>query len=304
MNRAVFKDKNLEKKFQREGYIHVPFLSKEDTEFLWNEFHRLISISGGNITPEDIKINVEEQITYDFTFIDKNIEYKKEVLKCIDKVFKPYYDRLLDNYVPIIANYIRKKTDTGEVPLHQNWAFVDETKFTSVSIWVPLIDSFRGNGALEVVPKSHKRFGQLRGPMIPWELEGIKNEIIENDLVTCDIKAGEAIILDDSIVHYSFPNKTNNLRIAIQLILIPAETCSIHHHLDPSKNHNEVQVLEVDNEFYMQFNPWKKPENVKAIKKINYSYNPISYPDFLKKINQPRFDEKPGFIKKIKSVFS
>jgi ectoine hydroxylase-related dioxygenase (phytanoyl-CoA dioxygenase family) len=302
--RKVFNENELEEKFQKEGYLHISFLDKEQVDFLLKEFHRLIVESGGSIVSGETDIPFEGEITYDFTFIDRNPEYKRKVLEAIDTVFKPIYDKILFRYKPIIANYIRKKTDKGEVPLHQNWAFIDERKCTSVSIWVPLIDSNRGNGALEVVPRSHKRFGEVRGPMVPWELEGIKQEIIENDLVTCSIKAGDAIILDDSIVHYSFSNKTNDLRIAIQLILIPEEEPSIHYHLDPSVSKESVEVLEVDREFYTQFNPWKKPEGMKKIKTLKFHFRPFTHKDFHKALKQPRFDEKTNFFQKIKTIFS
>lgn len=117
------------------------------------------------------------------------------------------------------------------------------------------------------MPGSHKRFGEVRGPMIPWELENIKNEIINNHLVPLETKAGDCVILDDSIVHYSAPNKTDGLRLTIQLICVPSEIPSIHYHLDVQNNPNEVQMLEVDDNFYMEFNPWKKPENYKLLKK-------------------------------------
>jgi hypothetical protein len=48
-------------------------------------------------------------ITYDFTFIDKNPEYKKLVFDIIVKEFEQEYSKVLDNYKPIIANFIRKK---------------------------------------------------------------------------------------------------------------------------------------------------------------------------------------------------
>ncbi|MGE0636364.1 MAG: phytanoyl-CoA dioxygenase family protein [Bacteroidia bacterium] len=302
--RKVLKDNDLEKIFQEQGYIHVPFIEKKQVDFLRKEFHRLIVDSGGSLAAGETDIPFEGEITYDFTFIDRNPDYKHNVLEAIDNVFKPVYDKILFNYKPIIGNYIRKKTDKGEVPLHQNWAFVDERKCTSVSIWVPLIDSHRGNGALEVVPRSHKRFGEIRGPMVPWELEGIKHEIIANDLVTCAIKAGDAIILDDSIVHYSHPNKTNDLRIAIQLILIPEEEPSIHYHLDPAVSNESVDILEVDRDFYTQFNPWKKPEGVRKIKSLKYRFHPLNHSDFLKTLQEPRFDEKKTLLQKVKTIFS
>lgn len=302
--RAVFKDVEKEKEFQHRGYAHVPFLSEEEIKYLWDQFHELIIKSGGNIASGETDIDFEGDITYDFTFIDKNPEYKKEVFRVIDEVFKPHYNRILNNFEPIIANYIRKMPNAGEVPMHQNWAFIDEEKATSVSIWVPLVDSHRGNGALEVVPGSHKRFGKNRGPLIPWELEGIKDQIIQNDLVTCDIKAGDAIVLDDSIVHYSFPNTTNQLRIAIQLILIPQEMPSLHYHRDFENNPNIIEVLEVDHEFYMQFNPWKKPAHTKRVGTIPYKEQTLSYPTFKKQLFQKRFDEPKSFLDKLKLVFS
>ena len=216
-------------------------------------------------------------------------------------------DKLLDNYRPIIANYIRKKNETGEVPLHQNWSFADERKCSTVSIWCPLVDSTIKNGTLQVVPGSHKRFGEIRGPMIPWELDNIKKEIIENHLVPLETKAGDCVILDDSIVHYSAINKTEELRLAIQLICIPAEFPSIHYHMDSSVNPDKVDVLEVDVDFYMQFNPWKKPKGEKTLKSIPYKHRFIDEQEFIQRIKAPGFDEqkeKSGFISRLKEVFS
>ena len=302
--RAVLNEQKLEEEFQKNGYVHVPFLSKDGVSYLWDKFHELIGKSGGNIGSGETDIEFEGEISYDFTFIDKNIDFKKEVFKIIDEVFKPHYDKLLNNFQPIIANYIRKMPKAGEVPMHQNWAFIDEEKATSVSIWVPLVDSHRGNGALEVVPGSHKRYGKHRGPLVPWELESIKGEIKENDLVTCAIQAGDAIILDDSIVHYSFPNQTDKLRIAIQLILIPAELPSLHYHRNYENNPDVIEILEVDHEFYMQFNPWKKPGNVKKVGTIPYKEKVLTYEEFKKGLFKKRFDEPQSFFYKLKTVFS
>lgn len=63
------------------------------------------------------------------------------------------------------------------------------------------------------------------------EQENIKHDIITKHMVPMNVKAGEAVILDDSVVHYSNINQTDGLRLAIQLILIPEEEKSIHYHV-------------------------------------------------------------------------
>lgn len=314
MQRPVLKDPELEAKFQKDGYVIIDFISDDEVEALKAKFFELLPTSGGNITNEDSGATMD--ITYDFTFIDKNIDFKRTVFDEITKVFADHWEKWLDNYKPIIANYIRKQNNDGEVPLHQNWAFVDETKCTSISIWCPLVDSNEENGVLQVVPGSHKRYGEVRGPMVPWELEGIKHDIIDNHLIPCNIKAGQAVILDDSIVHYSAINKTNDLRLAIQLIMIPAEEPSIHYHMNHEDFPGIVKVLEVDKEFYMQFNPWKKPgEGVKVVNEFPFQPFNMTADEFKGKLFGPRIDDekvevaetaaaKPTFFEKLKAVFS
>ncbi len=303
--RKVLNDNLLNEQFEKDGYVVLPFLSQDEVAELKKIYFDTLPNSGGAIQSDDI--GAKEAISYDFTFIDKNIDYKRQVFDIITQRFKNYVDAYLDDYKPIIANFIRKKPKDGEVPLHQNWAFVDERKKTSVSIWCPLVDSNEQNGTLQVVPGSHKRFGEFRGPMVEWELNTIKEDIIKKYLVPMNIKAGQAVILDDSIVHYSASNLTNDLRLAIQLILIPSEEKSIHYHLDPQANPNKIEMLEVDVDFYMQFNPWKKVENKKILKQIPFKPTQLSIQNFDKRIFAKRIDEEPEnttILQKIKSIFS
>jgi hypothetical protein len=303
--RRVLKDESLETQFQKDGYVCVPFISAKEVEELKQLFFDTLPESGGQITSDDIKN--EHFISYDFTFIDKNPEYKRKVYEIISSYFKPHMERLLDNYKPIIANYIRKKPETGEVPLHQNWAFSDEMKCSTVSIWCPLVDSTVENGTLQVVPGSHKKFGKNRGPMVPWELENIKNEIIDHFLIPLETKAGDCVILDDSIIHYSAINKTEGLRLTMQLICIPSEMPSLHYHKNPQGNGN-IEVLEVDENFYFQFNPWKFPTDVKKVGEIPFKGNYLSINDFQEVLKRPRFDtikvsEEKGLFTKIFGLF-
>lgn len=306
--RKVFNDDKLNEEFIKNGFVRIPFISAEEAAELKQKFFDTLPHSGGQITTEETGVENSRLVTYDFTFIDKNPEYKRQVFNIITERFKPHMEKILADYRPIIANYIRKQPTTGEVPLHENWAFADERKCFTVSIWCPLVDSTVENGTLQVVPGSHKRFGEIRGPMVPWELDNIKHQIIDKHLVPLETKAGDCVILDDSIVHYSAVNNSGGLRLAIQLICIPSEMPSIHYYMEPSKNPSEVHVLEVDVDFYMQFNPWKNPGNVKRVKTIPYKHRFIDEAEFVDRLNKPRFDEKAeekkGFFDKIKEAFA
>lgn len=302
--RKVLNDIALNKEFVKNGFIRTSFLSTEEVDELKKLFFDTLPLSGGQITAAETEIKTINEITYDFTFIDKNPDYKKKVFDIITNKFKKRMDELLCDYKPIIANYIRKKTNSGEVPLHQNWAFADEEKCYTVSIWCPLVDSTVDNGTLQVVPGSHKRFGKIRGPKVPWELDSIKKDIIENYLVPLETKAGDCVILDDSIVHYSAINKTNDLRLAIQLICIPSEYPSIHYHFNSNKN--TVEILEVDVNFYMEFNPWKDPGDNKILGELAYDYEMINCEQFEKRLNGPSYDNqnnKIGLLNKFKKFF-
>lgn len=291
MPNIVFKDLQLEKDFNQKGYVIVPFLSNEEIDFLKTKFFETIEESGGPKKSHNVDYESNKDITYDFTFIDNNTEYKQKVFDIITAKFQTKADKYLNNYTPIIANYIRKKEGGGEVPMHQNWAFVDEEKYTSVSIWVPLVDSNEENGTLQIVDGSHKRFGKYRGPMVPWELRNITKEIIENNLTPLNVKAGQGVILDDSIVHYSNINKTTGLRLAIQLIMIPKESTSLHYHLDRDKDPSKITVLATNVDFYTHFHPWLKPKGVKEIKTLNYIEKIYSYTDFLNGLKKERYDK-------------
>jgi len=302
--KGMFYDPKLQEQFDKEGYVIIDLLSGQQVEELKQQYFDLEAIRGGMRKEYDVQFEDQKEITYEFTFIDSNINYKQLVYDKVTEVFVPLINKFLVNYQPIIANYIHKSSHKGEVPMHQNWAFVDEWKYTSISVWCPLVDSNEKNGTLQVVPGSHKRFAPVRGPLIPWELEHLKEEIISHDMLPFRIKAGQAAIIDDSIIHYSAPNQTEGLRLAIQLIMIPPGTPSIHYHMTQENDKQVIKVYEVDREFYMAFHPWLKPKEQKLIKTLPYKKINIDYPTFKKMMNRKAIHDRNSIFDKVAELFS
>jgi hypothetical protein len=70
-------------------------------------------------------------------------------------------------------------------------------------------------------------------------------------------------------------------------------------------NPKEIQILEVHDDFYMEFNPWKKPDGVKVIGKVPFVNRRIDEQEFKERLKAPGFDQsKLGFFQKVKQVFS
>jgi hypothetical protein len=169
------------------------------------------------------------------------------------------------------------------VPIHQNWTFVDEDKFTSVSVWIPLVDVSRANGTLEIIKGSHRVLAKYRSPSIPWVFDGLWDVLKEKYFEPILIKAGQAGILDDSILHYSSPNDTDHVRTTVQLIMVPADATPVHYHRDPAKP-DELEVFEVSSDFFTEFDMKKKPEGVPAIGKVPYAYHKLSETELVEAI--------------------
>lgn len=254
--RQIFRDPGHQKQFEKEGYVVVPFLEPEEVQEL---------IDFKNNTKPDNRFNTNaEDASYHFTFLDTNIPYKMQVFNKVMEHFQPKIDKYMIDYKPLIVNYVLKDPGFGEVPVHQNWTFVDERKHRSFSVWVPLVDTNKENGTLEIIPGTHSQnfYYYERSPWIPWYFGEYPDFVIKEYHRPLNVKAGQAVIFDDSLIHYSTPNTSDHQRIVIQNIIIPSECEAIHYYVDP-EDKSTKQVLTVDKEFYMDYDMRAKPKNFK-----------------------------------------
>lgn len=276
--RPVFLNPQLQEQFDKDGYVIVPLFSPEQIADL-QQFH-------DSLQPNE-KVNQQDKsVSYHFSFLDSNRDYKYQVFKTLAEKFKQPLSGVLDNYKPLVINFVQKEPGKGEVPVHQNWNFVDETKFTSVSVWCPLVDVGVNNGALEMIPGTHRTFRNiLRSPSIPWFFKRYINTLKEEYLIPIPVKAGEALIFDDSIIHYSKPNKGDYNRLVIQVIAIPAEAQAKHYFLDKKwLFQKQMYEMDVNEEFFLnfKFHITEKPEGAINTRPIPYK---------LPRINKSRFKE-------------
>jgi ectoine hydroxylase-related dioxygenase (phytanoyl-CoA dioxygenase family) len=275
MARKMFTDEAQQREFDRKGYVIVDLLDSEGVK-------NFVALNNELNNIKDTKNTYEN--TYELSFFERDIASKKKKFDAFYGFLKNSIDKYLIDYKPIIINLFSKEPESGEVPVHQNWTFVDEKKYTSVSVWCPLQDVSRRNGTLEVVPGTHKVIADVRGPGVTWVFENLVNVMIEKHMEPFIIKAGQAAIIDDSVIHFSADNHTKDPRIAVQLIMKPAEAQTIHYSAIGAQP-GKVDVYEVEDDFFFDFDMREKPKNGKLVDSIDYQPNQLTESELIQRAN-------------------
>jgi hypothetical protein len=249
LDRPVFVDADLQAVFDREGYVVVDLLDEGEVERLRSTYFDARSSADGVNPP-----GAYNDAYAEFSVIHSRPDFRRAAFALFDEVVAPRARRLLEDYRPLVANFVNKPPGTGVVPAHQNWAVVDEQRFQSVSVWVALGDCRIEDGAMWMAPGSHRR---LRGPRGMWGLAafvGIDEQDIESVLTPVPVRAGQAILLDDAVVHWSPPNQGAEDRLAVQLVMVPSEADAVFStQVGGDDRHLDVEVRVVEPEFFFDF---------------------------------------------------
>ncbi len=196
------------------------------------------------------------KLKFNSSFFESDTELKNRYYDTMAEFFRPKINSLLNDYDILITNLWDKKPGDAEVLVHQNWSHVDEKHFRSYSIWIPLQKTDDCNGTIEVIPGSHKLFTPLRGINMehpyshPFKIIG--NDVKKEYMVTIPLTVGQAVIFDDALLHYTGPNKSENDRLAVQLIIKPRAAKGLFYYKHREiTNGNNVEVFEADKNFYI-----------------------------------------------------
>jgi len=196
----IFKNAALQKQFDTEGYIVIPFLNSGQVAQLKALYKK--------------HFPSEPDAFYSSSFLN-NADLKKQINEETDSVISENINNTFTNFKSLGSSFLSKPSGkTGIMPVHQDWTVVDESIFASVTAWIPLTDTFEKNGAIKVLSGSHLFSSAFRGPTIPSVFQHIENEILKR-MTTLEMKAGEAFIFNHALLHASSENISGEERIAL-----------------------------------------------------------------------------------------
>lgn len=250
----ILVDEQLDKKLLEEGYVVIPFLSADEVSSLVNFYY---------------EYHAKEQDGIYATAHVSDISFRMKMNEEIKKVFARAIQQTFVNSNSLGGSFIAKgKGSKGTLQPHQDWNIVDEEKFRSFNIWVPLVDLNDDNGVIKVLPKSHAWLKSFRSANISSAYEKA-NDLLWQKMISLYMKKGEALIYDHRLLHASGENSSNEIRLAAVFGIIPQEAEMLYYH---KADENTVEVFESNPEFFLYGNIFEGPKGLKSRGKINHKF--------------------------------
>jgi hypothetical protein len=277
--RAVLKNAELEKTLVNDGIVTSDFLNAA-------ELLELKEIVKGLLQKGDSD-DVYVKTTFLVTTFNNSSSFKTAIFEQINAFLAEKLASFLDNYEPLAINIFDKNPDVGNgsVDIHQNPTFVQEPEFRSVSLWIPLQDVNINNGTLSVLKGSHEVLGRMRAGNMPDDICSLIAKSFQEDWCEpIEIKGGQVAILDDSIIHWSYPNKSQGNRAAVQLVCIPKESTPILYHYVETEKEAKLDMYEADKNFYIDYTSRHPPIGLKQIGSVPFKYKPFTEKEIIEKV--------------------
>lgn len=191
----------LQKEFEEDGAVVIPnFINPNKLV----EIQRLYEEYG-----------VKNLSTIHSNILDGKPEFNHKLKYACKALFKESIDANFENHYVSGGAFLLKGTGESSVSsLHQDWTLVDETQYTSASIFCPVEDVTLENGCLQILKGSHRWFYNIaRSINMPSVF--IEFSQIKRGLKALPVKAGEALLFDHKVFHGSLQNHTNKIRVAV-----------------------------------------------------------------------------------------
>lgn len=256
---SIFCNENNQRQFDTDGYVIIPFLSEKEVsvlKILYAEVIRQIPLS-----------------FHSTSFITDDV-LKQKINQEVEKIYCKKTESLFHDIKKLGSSFLTKPTGvTGAMPVHQDWTIVDEEKFYSATIWVPLHDVNEDNGAIRVLPGSHRFSKTLRSSNVPNEFDGVSG-LISAQMKTLNMKAGEAFIFNHALLHASSLNQTSSPRIALTYGLVPS-VADLFIYLKNEKGRLEKYSMP-DDMFHKYTNIGSVPSCGKKIAEFDFEAKPVT----------------------------
>ena len=247
LQKQLFKSPINQEEYLKNGFIKQPMLSIHQCTDILSKLLKL--------KPDDnYAPNRKGASNYHCTFLDTNEDYKKASNELFKSYFNPIIDELFVDYRLWNANLYVKPPGEGKFEIHQNWTHVKDERDTTFTIWCPLVNTSVENGTISLVKGSHKITPDIATLDVPYYFHNIEQSLLNKFLEPIPCNAGDAIIFEDGVIHFSDINLSDSPRYALQILVGPNDIKPVYYYYDKNNPEMGFEVFEINEDFFIKTN--------------------------------------------------
>lgn len=244
---SLFADPTLDAPFWRDGFVKQPCLDADGVADLAARFAELAPYDGFDPTQME-----GSRCTYHCTFLDPDRAYRRKADQLVRDVFADRLAAVLPGYRILSSNIYVKPPGHGRFEIHQNWPTIEALDVPTLTVWVPLQDTTWQNGTIRLVRGSHHVFPDVAAASSDRFFDDFEAELIENYLEPVPVDAGEALLFDDSLLHWSGANLSDRPRVTFQIEMVPTDVPAVLW-VRPPDDPDHFELWEVDKEYWIEY---------------------------------------------------
>ena len=207
-----FRDETLQTQFDRSGYVILKLLDDDELEHARSA---LIEAAEGRVFARN---DVED--SYFNSMFECGSDFQARLRTLMADIFKSKFDVLFSGSRIFETSLLYKPDQSRELLIHQHVPLTERPFETSVFCWCPLVDCDETSGALKVVPGSHHILRFLRTLATGEYFLPYRDHITQHLAVPIKLKAGEAVLFENSLLHGAHPNLGSSPRPVVLNILV------------------------------------------------------------------------------------
>ena len=239
----LFRDPEKQSAFQRDGFVVLDLIGPEEVKELLAFY---ASLENAPAPPGGFQVSLD----------DPRPEFVHKVSDKLITTVRAGIDQHFQDPQIFTASFVTKaKQPRGFVPPHQDWTFVDESRFCSATVWCPLVDVNVDNGALCLLRASHRLYDHVRPSPSPQYAPPFADQLftIFPYMNVIELRAGQAVVFNNQTLHASPPNTHPQTRVAFGIGVTHRDARLRHYYLLPG-NADLMEGYEVSQDFFFSYN--------------------------------------------------